>query len=210
MSRETMDDQKKPEGPSDEALVARIIERDQAAFTLIYDRYSRAVYTLALHTLGPTEAEEVVQDVFLRLWERTEQFDVARGSFAAWFMTIVRNRVRDALRSRSQHERFTIGEEIHTLLENAIESGRIVEDEAISREQQNGILQALQYLPEEQRHVIILAYFGNLSQSALADELQWPLGTVKKRIRLGLQKLRRLLVQTDAAEVESETTEQLL
>jgi len=78
---------------SDERLVALVSQGDKRAFSLLYDRYVRPVYTMAVHLLGSADAEEVVQDVFLRLWNRANQFDASRGTFKAWFMTIARYRI---------------------------------------------------------------------------------------------------------------------
>jgi RNA polymerase sigma-70 factor, ECF subfamily len=179
-----------PPDPTDEALVARVVLRDEAAFAMLYDRYGRVVYTLAAHTLGPTEAEEVVQDVFLRLWQKAHQFDVGRNRFAAWFMAIARHRVVDSLKSHGQRRQQVALEDIEHLLATAKAD---LEDTAWQQARGAAALSALQDLPPEQRQVIVLAYFGGLSQSTLAERLGWPLGTVKKRIRLGLQKLRAAL-----------------
>jgi RNA polymerase sigma-70 factor, ECF subfamily len=179
--------------PSDEALASRIAQQDVTAFSMLYDRYARAIYVLAAHTIGAAEAEEIVQDVFLRLWDKAHQFDSARGSFAAWFMTIARNHVMDALSKRSQHQRLVAAEAIDYLLMKTADPMINIEEEAGQRQQLSSIFQALKTLPEEQRRVLILAYFGGLSQSTIAERLNWPLGTVKKRIRLGLQKLRTYL-----------------
>ncbi len=181
--------------PSDETLAGRVAQRDMAAFELIYDRYAKSVYALAAHLLGHAEAEEVVQEVFLRLWHKAGQFDPARGFFNTWFMAIARHHVLDELRQRSQQQRLVAAEEIDQLLAEAADPAANVEEQAWLRERGNTILDALQSLPAEQRRVLVLAYFGGLSQSAIARHLGWPLGTVKKRVRLGLQKLRASLAQ---------------
>jgi RNA polymerase sigma-70 factor (ECF subfamily) len=177
---------------SDEALVARVGQRDVAAFGLLYNRYARAVYALAVHMLGSAEAEEVVQEVFLRLWSKADQFQTGRGSFGAWFMTIARHHVLDELRRRGQ-EQSVAAQAIDQILVEAADGLDNVEEEAWSREQGRTVLHALQGLPAEQRQALVLAYLGGLSQSSIAQSLGWPLGTVKKRIRLGLQKLRAAL-----------------
>lgn len=194
-----------PPEPSDETLAARVAQQDMAAFSLLYDRYSRAVFAIAAHTLGAAEAEEIVQEVFMRLWSKAHQFDPARGSFATWFMTIVRNHLKDALRGRTQEQRMLAAEQISQLL--ADPQGD-VEEASWQRERGETMLRALQSLPEEQRLVLILAYFSGLSQSSIAEQLEWPLGTVKKRIRLGLQKLRVFLNEKGLSlETEAEHTE---
>jgi RNA polymerase sigma-70 factor, ECF subfamily len=178
--------------PSDEALVERVRRQDMAAFGLLYDRYARSVYVLAVTALDRAEAEEIVQEVFLHLWRKADQFQSERGPFGAWFMTIARHHVWDV--SRRLHREPSLSAEVidQLLMESAISAAN-VEEEAWSKEVGEAVLHALQGLPAEQRRVLILAYFGGLSQSSIAQSLGWPLGTVKKRIRLGMQKLRTAL-----------------
>ncbi|MBI3953296.1 MAG: sigma-70 family RNA polymerase sigma factor [Chloroflexi bacterium] len=179
-------------GASDEALVALVVERDLSAFTCLYDRYAPAVYAFAAHMLGKNQAEEVVQDVFLRLWQRSRQFDQQRSSFRAWFMAIARHQVWDELRRKDFHQGLVASEAVDALLAGEDPATHVVE-EAWRDERSRAVLEALKGLPTEQRRVLVLAYFGGLSQSAIAHHLGWPLGTVKKRTRLGLQKLRAWL-----------------
>ncbi len=179
--------------PSDEDLAARIAQRDRAAFNLIYDRYVRSIYALALHALSAADAEEIVQEVFLRLWNKAHQFDTAQGSFAAWFMTIARHRVLDELRHRGDQQRWMAAEEIGELMAEAADPNSDVEEQVWLRQRGDAVLNALESLPEEQRRIIILAYFGGFSQTEMAALLGVPLGTVKKRVRLGLQKLKAAL-----------------
>jgi RNA polymerase sigma-70 factor, ECF subfamily len=162
------------------------------AFSQLYDRYARSVYVLAVTALDRAEAEEVVQEVFLRLWHKADQFRSERGPFGAWFMTIARHHLWDVLRSLYREPSLTAEAIDQLLVESAAYVGD-VEEEAWSQEVGEAVLQALQGLPAEQRRALVLAYFGGLSQSSIAQHLGWPLGTVKKRIRLGLQKLRTAL-----------------
>ena len=178
--------------PSDEVLVERVCRQDVTAFSLLYDRYARPVYVLAVTALDRAEAEEIVQEVFLRLWRKAEQFRPERGPFGAWFMTIARHQVWDVLR-RLHREPSMAAEVIDQLLIESANNVSDVEEEAWSQEVGEAVLHALQGLPNEQRRVLVLAYFGGLSHSSIAHHLGWPLGTVKKRIRLGLQKLRNAL-----------------
>src|SRR5258708_2282889 len=179
--------------PSDELLALRLRQGDRTAFTLLYDRYARLVYALDLHALGNTDAEEIVQDIVLKLWNKADQFDAERGSFGGWFMTLARHRVIDKLRDRTHQEQAVAAEHIDTLLAEAADMSVNVEEEAWLRQRGDAVLHALNDLPAEQRRAIVLAYFGGLSQSAIAAHLGWPLGTVKKRIQLGLRKLRASL-----------------
>jgi RNA polymerase sigma-70 factor, ECF subfamily len=179
-----------PRNLDDGDLAAMVAAGDAAAFGLIYDRYAGAVYALTVHLLGTMEAEEVVQEVFLSLWRKAHQFDATRGSFAAWFMSIARHRALRVLRARNRQRRIQAVEEIDQLLAHASAETVDVEEQAWQQERGRAALSALSRLPAEQRQVIVLAYFGGLSQSAIAQQLNLPLGTVKKRVRLGMQKLR--------------------
>jgi RNA polymerase sigma-70 factor, ECF subfamily len=179
--------------PSDEALVERVRRQDVTAFSQLYDRYARPIYVLAVTALNRAEAEEIVQEVFLRLWHKADQFRPERGPFGAWFMTIARHHVWDVLR-RFHREPSLAAEVIDQLLMESATGVVNVEEEAWSQEVGEAVLHALQGLPAEQRRALVLAYFGGLSQSSIAEHLGWPLGTVKKRIRLGLQKLRTALL----------------
>jgi RNA polymerase sigma-70 factor, ECF subfamily len=187
-----------PPEPTDEALAAQVGAGDLGAFSLLYDRYARPVYVMASHMLDAAEAEDVVQDVFLRLWRRVEQFDERRGRFAPWFLAIARHEVLSRLRRRTREQRLAVATDIDHLLATAADPAIDVEEQVWRRERGDLILRALNALPPEQRRVLVLAYFGELSQTTIAASLDWPLGTVKKRIRLGLQKLRQALPPGDA------------
>ena len=179
--------------PSDEALAARVAQRDVAAFGLLFDRYAQLIYVFAGHMLGTADADEIVQEVFLRFWKSASQFDRTRGSFRGWFMAIARHQILNELRRRSQEQRWLAADQIDSLLAEAADPSVDVEEAAWLRERQDVVLRALEELPDEQRRALVLAYFGGLSHSAIAQQLGWPLGTVKKRIQLGLQKLRAAL-----------------
>ena len=176
--------------PTDEALAARVAQGDVAAFAILYDRYARRVYAWSAHLVGSAEAEDVVQETFLRLWDKAGQFDARRGRFASWFMTIARHQLMRQLRRRSVQQRIVAADEIERVLADAIAPGRELEDEAWARETSSALLRALALLPTEQRRVLVLGYFAGLSQSEIARAIGAPLGTVKKRTRLGLAKLR--------------------
>ena len=192
----------------DEQLIARVSQRDKRAFGLLYDRYAQPVYAMAVHLLGSADAEEIVQEVFLRLWNRAHQFDPSRGSFKAWFMTLARHQILDALRKRGQQQRLIAVTDVQQLLETAENPQVGVEQQVWRQEDSQQLLAALKALPPEQRQALLLAYFGGLSQSAIAKQLGWPLGTVKKRIRLGMQKLRVALApQKVLVELRDETTD---
>ena len=180
-------------GASDELLAARVAARDMSAFSLLYDRYSQPVYAMAGHMLGVHEAEEAAQEIFMRLWHKAAQYDLARGPFSHWFMSIARNHILDKLRARSERQRILVAQEIDLLLVEAADPQVDVFEQVWQNQRGNALLQALKHIPPEQRRVIVLAYFGGMSQTEIAMHLEIPLGTVKKRIRLGLQKLRAAL-----------------
>jgi len=175
----------------DEALIARVVERDMRALDTLYARYSRPVFSLALKILGDREVvEEVVQEVFLRLWTRAHGFDPQRGKLLSWLLTITHHRAVDELRRRrSQPEVDGIEEQVAASEDAASDPsetyGQIEDREAVQR--------ALAQLPEAQRTPIELAYYRGLTQVEISQALREPLGTIKTRMRLGMQKLRVLL-----------------
>jgi RNA polymerase sigma-70 factor (ECF subfamily) len=185
---------------SDEALMEQVKAQDVHAFSLLFDRYARPVYALAAHLLGASEAEEIVQEVFWRVWHRARQYELTRGSVRVWIMTVARHLALDALKRRSQEERVRAVEEIDTLLANLPASHTNVEEIVWKRQRAEAMEQVIHALPDAQRRVILLAYFGGFSHAELAAHLGWPLGTVKKRVRLALQKLRTYLLHWDEVE----------
>jgi RNA polymerase sigma-70 factor (ECF subfamily) len=185
---------------SEATLVGRVAVGDVAALRQLYARHARTVYVMAAHSVGPTAAEEVVQDVFVTLWRRAGRFDPARGSLSAWLMAIARHRVLDELASRRRQPEPV--EDIERLLAAAPASAPAPEEHAERSERGQAVRRALRALPAEQRQVLVLAYFGGLSQAEMARRLGVPLGTVKKRVRLGLRKLRASLVGEPAVDIE--------
>jgi RNA polymerase sigma-70 factor (ECF subfamily) len=179
--------------PSDETLADRIARGDVAAFATLYDRYAHRVYAWAAHVVGTAEAEDVVQDVFARLWDKAAQFDAKRGRFAWWFVAVVRHHLLSQLRRRTLQQRILAADEIDRVLEDVADRTAGPEQIAWSHEQTDVVRMALAALPAEQRRVLVLAYFAGLSQSQIAAHTGTPLGTVKKRTRLALQKLRERL-----------------
>lgn len=178
---------------SNELLAARIAARDMEAFGLVYDRFSQQVFAMGGHMLGVPEAEEAAQEVFMRLWHKASQYDAARGPFSHWFLSIARNLMLDKLRARSERARLVSSEEIELLLAEIPDPNVDIVEQVWQNQRGDALAHALGRIPPEQRRVIVLAYFGGMSQSEIAIQLQVPLGTVKKRIRLGLQKLRAAL-----------------
>ncbi len=174
--------------------VAAIARGDQAALGRVYDRYHRLVFSLASRVLGDhTGAEEVTQDVFLRLWHRASDFDSARGDLAGWLVTVTRNRSIDRLRSRQQRESksWTPMPESPetTVLGLALSTAPTV----ATLESAQRVGRVLAALPEQQRTIIELAYYEGYSQSEIAQRLNLPLGTVKTWTRSALSALREAI-----------------
>lgn len=188
---------------SDEELVARLLQRDTAAFAQLYDRHSRMAFGLAYRLLGePTGAEDVVQEAFLSVWRQAASFRPERSAVRTWLLSIVHHRAIDRLRRSSTHE-ITDGA-IESLPERADESVDVAHEVALSIDGER-VRAALATLPGEQRQAIELAYFGGYSHSEIARMLAIPAGTVKGRLRIGLQKLRALLDQPGLTGVAHDT-----
>jgi RNA polymerase sigma-70 factor, ECF subfamily len=186
---------------SDRVLVHRLCRRDIGAFEALYDRYCPLVYSVALRALSdPSSAEDVVQEVFFRLWERGRQFDVERGPFVAWLIGVSRNRAIDERRCQNRRLRL----EAPSFAEQDLleDTGSVDPSLAgIISEERAAVRAALGTLPMEQRLALELAYFQGLTQQEIANTLGHPLGTVKTRIRLGMQKVRCALESQQGSDV---------
>lgn len=171
----------------DDGLVARLLLRDVQALELLYERHARALFSLALKMLAEVEAaEEVVQETFLKLWQRPEAFAPERGRLVSWLLGVAHHRAVDRLRRRRLELRYSTD---YRLVD--IRDGPPGPEEALLDSLRgDAIVRALQTLPEAQRRVVDLAYVGGLTQVEIADALGEPLGTVKTRLRLAMQKLR--------------------
>jgi RNA polymerase sigma-70 factor (ECF subfamily) len=174
---------------ADIALLGRVIARDGRAIGELYDRHSRLLYALILRILrNRSEAEEVLQEVFVQVWTRADTYQVELGAPVAWLVRIARNRAIDQIRSNSVRARTAEA----TPLPPPVETP---EARAVMSEQQRAVARALGMLPLEQRELIEHAYFQGLTQSELAERFHLPLGTVKTRVRTGMMTLRRELQQ---------------
>lgn len=175
---------------ADRALIRRVADGEEAALSELYDRFSGTVNALALRVLKDTaDAEEVVQEVFLQVWNRARRYDPGRASVSTWLMLLARSRAIDRLRSRRVVDR-THDEARHEadLHESARGTRRVQE-----KERRRRIGRAMADLPEEQRRVLRLAYYGGMTQSEIAASEGIPLGTVKTRTLLAMKKLRAAL-----------------
>ena len=171
--------------------VSQMAQGDESALTLLYDASNRLVYGLALRILGEAgAAEEVTLDVYLQVWKQANRFDAARGRVSTWLMTMARSRAIDPLRAKPLEA--AQSETLEAVAETESDDPDPEESTAVAQ-QQAQVRRALSILTEEQRRAIELAFFSGLSQSEIALKLNEPLGTVKTRIRNGMQKLRELL-----------------
>ena len=176
------------EQPADAALMERLIQKDASALETLYDRHSRAVYSLVLRILQQAaSAEEIVQDIFLQLWRNGYQYQSARGPLRPWLLTLARNRALDHLRLKSEKQRRredTLDFQIIAVSAPNLEA-------QIDRDRRAARVRALiRALPARQQRAIELAFFEGMSHSEIADALSEPLGTVKSWIRNGLLQLK--------------------
>lgn len=177
---------------ADEELMVLVDAKDPDAFAVFYDRHGGAGYSLAHRIVGDrAAAEDVTQEAFLSIWRSSARYEPARGSVRSWTLGIVRNRAIDALRRASgPAPKLDLDDEI--LLEGRA-AAELTDSEVIRRDVAERVRGALGQLPQEQSQVIALAYFGGFSHSEIASMLGAPLGTIKGRMRLGLEKLRDTL-----------------
>ncbi len=180
----------RPEQDELDAELLRAVARgDEAAFARVYDRYAHILLGLMLRILrSRPEAEDVLQEVFLQVWQQARSFDPARGRAFTWLATLARSRAIDRLRAVDSRER-AAQRSVEDGLPPAAESRGWADEEAIRAERAEAVRAALAELPEEQRQVLVLAYLDGMSQSEIAAAKNQPLGTVKTRTRTGLKKL---------------------
>jgi RNA polymerase sigma-70 factor (ECF subfamily) len=184
----------KAERLADEELMPLIGEKDPDAFEVFYDRHGGVAFSLAYRIVGERgAAEDVVQEAFISIWRSGARYDKARGSVRSWMLGIVRNRGIDFLRSKAGRAP-KLDFDDDAVLEHR-PSDELTDTEALRRETAREMRGALGELPGDQSKVIELAYFGGFSHSEIARMLGVPLGTVKGRMRLGLEKIRGQLAE---------------
>lgn len=177
-------------------LLRQVAAGDEAAFARLYDRYERPLFSVAFHVLrDATAAEDVLQDVFVQLWERAAQYDPACGKPLTWAVVLTRNKCIDRLRGQQRRQRLN---QAARELDAAPATGQAdqASERMVLNEQVELMRQALAELPAEQRHAIELAFLRGRTQTEIAAELAVPLGTVKARIRRGMLQLRARLEQS--------------
>ena len=177
----------------DARLVRRMAAGDKTALAELYDRFSRPLYATALRIVtDPAEAQDLVHDAFIALWEKAAVFEAERGSAFAWAVTLVRHRAIDRVRSRRRRGELLAASFPADLgydenADNSADASAALGDRA------SAVRAAVASLPTEQKRALELAFFGGLTQQEIAQQLAEPLGTVKARIRRGLLKLRDTL-----------------
>jgi len=176
----------------DQALLARVAAGDPAALGALYDSYGRLVFSVALRVTGDVgSAEEVTQDTFLRLWQHAAAYSLERGSVVGWLLTVAQRRAIDELRSRrgsSRRREVPIPELLpdHAELDSTELAGLRID-----------LLEAMAELPTAQREAIELVFFGGLTRQEVAQRAACPLPTIHTRLRLGLDKLRAILLRNE-------------
>jgi RNA polymerase sigma-70 factor, ECF subfamily len=177
----------------DVALIRRMCDADETALGALYDHWMRSLYSLVFHLLKDAdEAEDVVEETFWQAWRKASSYEPSRGAVSTWLLTIGRRRALDRLRAKGRRREEPFTRESGVLADTAASdldpSANLEASERRAR-----VLAALRELPEEQREVLDLGYFQGLSQTEIADATGQPLGTVKTRMRLAMQKLREPL-----------------
>ena len=184
-----------PPDLTDAELLRRIAAGDAEAFGQLYDRTSRVLFSMARQILrNDAAAEDLLQDVYVQVWDRAGSFDESLGRPITWLITLTRNRAVDRLRSSQRFERMIEAAQQESALTSA---GNAAVEPEMDGDQRRVIRAALNGLSAEQRQALDMAFFGGLTQSEIAEELKVPLGTVKARIRRGMLQLRDALKRFD-------------
>jgi RNA polymerase sigma-70 factor, ECF subfamily len=184
-----------------EALLERASKGDRSAVLALYDLISPTLLAVAIRILGNrAEAEDVIQDVFVRTWRDAVTFDRSRGSATAWLVTLTRNRSIDVVRSRKRRAAHEDNRAPDDAAAMAADTGATPEVVVSDAQRAVAVREALDSLRPEQRQVLELAYFSGLSHSEIAEKLQQPLGTVKTRIAQSVKRLKECLAQFAPAE----------
>jgi RNA polymerase sigma-70 factor (ECF subfamily) len=176
----------------DVALIRRVCEADEAALGALYDRWNRSVFSLVSQVLkDPDEAEDIVEETFWQAWRKAASYEQSRGAVSTWLLTIARRKALDRLRSRARQREESLDQNpgFVSLTSSEPDPSQLAE----GAERRAGLTAALNDLPAEQRRVLELGYFSGMSQSEIAQAIGEPLGPVKTRMRLAMQKLREPL-----------------
>ena len=181
--------------PTDEQLISGICKGEESAIEVLYERYHRYAYALAYRMLrDPVASEDIVQDAFLSIWRKASSYQPQNGSVQSWLQAIVRNRAIDKIRASTHRDYQWIPLQADNEQDPPSELPGVWE-QAWQGEQHRIIREVMEQIPSEQRMVIELAYFGGLTHAEISEQYHIPLGTVKGRMRLGLQKMKALLAE---------------
>jgi RNA polymerase sigma-70 factor, ECF subfamily len=176
---------------ADEGLMELVRDGDARAFELVFERHSGVAFSLAYRMCGSrSRAEDVVQEAFLSLWRSGARYDRARGSVRSWILRVVHNSAVDAFRRDTAKESRNVHDDS---LAEQLPATELTDVEVERRDDAARVRGAMKTLPDDQRQVIELAYFGSFTHVEIAEMLALPAGTVKGRMRLGLTKLRMVL-----------------
>lgn len=173
---------------ADEELMQLVADNDPAAFEVVLERHADAALSLAYRVVGQRPlAEDIVQEAFLSLWRTASRYDPTRGSLRNWTLAIVHHRAIDMLRRNGTSYPHSVSDDG---LDERLQAPELTDLEVAQRDDARQVRSALEQLPQEQSHVIELAYFAGFTHTEIAEMLDLPEGTVKSRMRLGLQKMR--------------------
>jgi len=176
---------------ADEELMHLVGDGDADAFELLYDRHGTAAFSLAYRILGHRgAAEDATQEAFVSIWKSRERYEAVRGSVRNWVLSIVHRRAIDGIRRESVRPQADMAVED---VQERTEAPERTEAEVVRRDEARTVHAAIRSLPADQSRVIHLAYFGGFTHTEIASMLDAPVGTVKGRMRLGLQKMREQL-----------------
>jgi len=182
---------------ADEEIIAKLRAGEGWAMSVLYDRYARLVFSLSLRILNDRgAAEETVQEVFVKVWKRCREYDTERGKFSSWLTGIAHNHAIDELRRRRVRPSASEGDD--DAMDSVVDDTPAPLDLALQSLERRRIVDALKEIPGEQRRAIEMAYFEGFTQQEISGKLGEPLGTVKTRMRLGMQKLKTLLEEPAA------------
>ncbi len=181
--------------PTDEELISAICKGEETAIEVLYERYHRYTYSLAYRILrDPAASEDIVQDAFLSIWRKASSYQAQNGSVPSWIQAIVRHRAIDKIRASAHRDYQWTPLQADNEQDPPSEQPDVWE-QAWQSEQHRIICEVMVQIPREQRMVIELAFFGGLTHAEISEQCQIPLGTVKGRMRLGLQKMQTLLAE---------------
>jgi len=195
---ETITLSRKESPTEDLMLVARVVRADAQALARLYEKYQRKVYSVVLRIVKTEEdAREILQDVFMQVWQKANLFEANRGSFSAWLVTLAHNKAINLLRShRAKKSALEIKQDLEQLSElitdKTVESRTALDFQVESYEREH-LLALLELIPVEQKTALVMAYYGGYSQSEIAKALGEHLGTIKTRMRQGMIRLHQLI-----------------